>query len=67
MTTPKVPLSRAPRGVLSDKPVCMRLLPEERQTLERLARKEKRSISSLARLVLLAGIPQYQASDASAP
>ncbi|MDC6179533.1 hypothetical protein PP727_20880 [Ralstonia solanacearum] len=67
MTTPKVPLSRAPRGVLSEKPVCMRLLPEERQTLERMAREEKRSISSLARLVLLAGIPHYKAGRTRTP
>lgn len=45
----------------------MRLLPEERQTLERMAQAEKRSISSLARLVLLAGISHYKAGTTHTP
>lgn len=59
MTKAKAPVTRSPRGVLSDKPVCVRLLPEERTKLERLAVSENRSVSSLARLVLLAGLEAY--------
>lgn len=60
MTKAKAPVTRSPRGVLTDKPVFVRLMPEERKKLERLAVSENRSISSLARLVLLAGLEVYK-------
>jgi len=60
MTQAKTPRTRSPRGVLSDKPVCVRLLPEERQKLEQLAIKENRGMSSLARLLLIAGMAVYE-------
>lgn len=60
MTIKKRPITRAPRGVLADKPVYMRLMPAERQVLEQLARQEHRSTSSMARRVFLAGVPAFQ-------
>ncbi|GAA0832610.1 hypothetical protein [Cupriavidus pauculus] len=60
MIQAKTPRTRSPRGVLSDKPVCVRLLPAERKKLEQLAVKENRSVSSLARLVLLEGLAVYE-------
>ncbi|UBM11714.1 hypothetical protein [Cupriavidus metallidurans] len=66
MTQAKTPRTRSPRGVLSDKPVCVRLLPAERQKLERLAMKENRSVSSLARLILLEGLAVYESRSTRA-
>ncbi|NHB87165.1 hypothetical protein C5471_05345 [Photorhabdus tasmaniensis] len=48
--------SSIPRGVVSKNPIPMRLSPDERQKLEMLAEKESRSISSMARIVHLAGM-----------
>ncbi len=60
MPRAKPPVSRSPRGVLKDKPVSMRLLSTERDQLERMALEENRSLSSLARLVLLEGLAAYE-------
>jgi hypothetical protein len=60
MTKPKGP-SRLPRGVLSSKPIYMRLMPSERSTLEQLSAVQNRSTSSVARLVFLEGIERYRA------
>jgi hypothetical protein len=48
---------RAPIGVVSGKPISMRLLPDERASLMRLSRKENRSMASMARRAYLAGLP----------
>lgn len=48
---------RAPVGVVTDKPISMRLLPDERRTLMRLSKRENRSMASMARRVYLAGLP----------
>lgn len=47
---------RAPNGVLSDKPIPIRLLPSERSELVELAKREQRSLASVSRLVLLRGL-----------
>ncbi len=60
MSNAKAPVTRSPRGVLTEKPVYMRLLPAERLELEQLAVQENRSISSLARLLLLEGLAVYK-------
>ncbi|QBP56622.1 hypothetical protein E2R23_16755 [Burkholderia pseudomallei] len=39
--------------MLSDKPVYMRLMPDERRTLEELSVSQNRSTSSVARLIYL--------------
>ncbi|UEP52049.1 hypothetical protein LMA00_21720 [Burkholderia ambifaria] len=61
MLRKKVPVTRSPRGVLSSKPVYMRLMPDERRVLEELSAAENRSTSSVARLIYLEGIEQYRA------
>jgi hypothetical protein len=48
---------RAPAGVVTKKPVSMRLLPDERAMLLRLSERENRSIASMARRVYLEGLP----------
>ncbi|AIO75405.1 hypothetical protein [Burkholderia multivorans] len=64
MTTPQGP-RRAPAGVMSSKPVSLRLLPAERSQLEQLARREPRSLASLTRLIYLEGLPHYLAKVSS--
>lgn len=56
MTSTKGP-SRAPVGVVTGKPISMRLLPDERQALLRLSKAENRSMASMARRAYLAGLP----------
>lgn len=61
MLRKKTPVTRSPRGVLSSKPVYMRLMPEERRLLEELSAAQNRSTSSVARLIYLEGIESYKA------
>ena len=47
---------RAPNGVVTKKPIPLRLLPTERAAVEKLAEREQRSLASVCRLVLLRGL-----------
>lgn len=60
MSLKHAPVTRSPRGVLSSKPVYMRLMPDERRTLQWLSAVQNRSTSSIARLVFLEGIDSYR-------
>ncbi|WP_269503756.1 hypothetical protein [Burkholderia sp. IMCC1007] len=60
MLRKKAPVTRSPRGVLSSKPVYMRLMPDERRTLEELSAFLNRSTSSVARLIYLEGVERYR-------
>ncbi len=51
---------RAPVGVLTAKPIALRLLTEERTLLEQVAIEEGRSMASQARLFFLQGLNEYQ-------
>lgn len=57
--------TRAPRGVVSDRPVLMRLMPNERAALVRHAQTANVTLSAFARRMTLAGISQFE-SDALA-
>ncbi|CUA05609.1 Uncharacterised protein [Escherichia coli] len=61
-TNENVLRSRAPRGVMSNKPVAMRLLPAEIAELEALALDQNRSMSSMARIIFLNGITFFRQS-----
>ncbi|MBY8610594.1 hypothetical protein K7N18_37905 [Burkholderia arboris] len=61
MLRKKAPITRSPRGVLSSKPVYMRLMPDERRALEELSAFLNRSTSSVARLIYLEGVERYRA------
>ncbi|MFQ6288016.1 hypothetical protein ACLMPM_21890 [Yersinia enterocolitica] len=52
--------SRLPKGIASKNPIPMRLSDDERSTLEALAEKDCRSISSMARLFCLRGMAAAQ-------
>jgi hypothetical protein len=71
MSNKRIPMARAPRGVLSSKPVYMRLMPHEQRALAQLSERQRRSMSSVARLVYLEGLDRYleknRAPDAAAP
>lgn len=58
--THHVQRSRLPKGIASKNPIPMRLSDDERAELESIATRESRSISSMARLVFLSGIKQFQ-------
>lgn len=47
---------RAPNGVVSEKPVVMRLTAAERARVERIAEREVRSLGAQSRLLLLRGL-----------
>ncbi|WP_417544400.1 hypothetical protein [Marinobacter sp.] len=51
---------RAPNGVLTAKPIALRLLSEERSALEQAAVDEGRSLASQARIFFLQGLSDYQ-------
>lgn len=54
------PNHRAPVGVLTAKPIALRLLTEERVALEKAALAEGRSMASQARIFFLEGLNSYQ-------
>lgn len=54
------PSHRAPAGVLTAKPIALRLLKEERTALEQAATAEGRSMASQARIFFLQGLTDYQ-------
>jgi hypothetical protein len=56
---------RAPAGVLTAKPIALRLLPEERAGLEKAALAEGRSMASQSRIFFLQGLASYQESTSS--
>lgn len=51
---------RSVAGVVNDKPIALRLRPEERQAIEKLAKADNRSMASLCRLALIKGLPALQ-------
>lgn len=61
-TNENVLRSRAPRGVMSNKLVAIRLLPAEIAELEALALDQNRSMSSMARIIFLNGITLFRQS-----
>lgn len=50
---------RTPNGVLSDKPIGLRLSRGERDHLERYAESEARSLAAFARTMCLRGLKAY--------
>lgn len=51
--------TRAPSGVLTGKPVALRLMKEEREQLYDIAVSENRSMSAQARIFFLKGLEQH--------
>lgn len=61
MTSEKKPLRRAPRGVMSDKPLYTRLTSSERAEVLSVSDAERCSASSVVRRLVLLGLSVYKA------
>lgn len=59
MTTKTIPRSPSPRGC--SVPLMTHLTPEERVQLVKLAEQEARSMSAMARLLIVQGMQRHQA------
>ncbi|KOQ95157.1 hypothetical protein [Pluralibacter gergoviae] len=53
--------SRTPKNSVAGKPLPLRLSPEERTTIETMAKEECRSASNMARIVFLRGLEAMKA------
>ena len=53
-------VQRVPTGTVSNKPIALRLMPEELQQIKAIARREQRSMASVCRLAMLRGLADYQ-------
>ena len=60
MKTQKPSIKRAPTGVVTARPIALRLLPSDMEQVEQVATAEKRSLASVARLAMLRGLAEYQ-------
>ncbi|WP_064299144.1 hypothetical protein [Ralstonia solanacearum] len=56
MSIAKPPVSRSPRGVLTERPIVTRLLPHEQVVFETKALEQNRSRASMARLLIVKGM-----------
>lgn len=65
MTSEKKPLRRAPRGVMSDKPLYTRLTSSERAEVLSVSDAERCSASSVVRRLVLLGLSVYKAQAAA--
>jgi hypothetical protein len=58
---------RSPRGVVTEKPIPIRLLPAERAEVMAGAEREARSTAAFSRLLLLRGLADYRQQNQHAP
>lgn len=64
-TISKAVRHRIPNGI-DKRAINMRLMPEERQSFDALAKQHNLSDAALAREIYLAGLPVWQAAHAAA-
>lgn len=57
------PSRRVPNGAVSDKPIAVRLLPEELKRVKARAKREQRSMASVLRLAALRGLAECERTD----
>jgi hypothetical protein len=50
---------RAPHGVVTTKPIGLRLLPQELNDFKALAEKEDRPLANMARLIVVRALNHY--------
>ena len=53
-------IRRVPTGTVSEKPIALRLMPDELQLIKEIAQREQRSMASVCRLAMLRGLADYQ-------
>ncbi len=56
---------RADAGVVNNKPIGLRLKPEELQRVKEIADLEQRTMAAVCRLALLRGLANYEPSKVS--
>lgn len=54
---------RSPRGMEINRPILSRLRQEEWEQIQKIAIRENRSTSNLARILMLVGLEHYPASN----
>lgn len=52
--------NRAPHGVVTNKPIGMRLLPEELTDFKEMCVKENRPMANMARLIVVRSLEHYK-------
>ncbi|MEA3379797.1 MAG: hypothetical protein U9Q87_02855 [Pseudomonadota bacterium] len=52
-------LYRSPKGVVTNKPIYVRLMPDELEKMQNISSQEVRSISAQARLFIVEGMNNY--------
>lgn len=50
---------RSPKGVVTNKPIYVRLMPDELEKIQNISSQEVRSISAQARLFIIEGMNSY--------
>jgi hypothetical protein len=56
---------RAPNGVDSEKPIALRLMPEERELVQKIASQEDRSMASVCRRIVVSALKEHQLKQAA--
>ena len=51
---------RAPHGVVTNKPIGLRLLPQDLTDIKALCAKEERPLANMARLIVVRSLEHYQ-------
>lgn len=64
---PSTPFERAPAGVVTNRPVLVRLKPEEREALQQHAKAVNTSLSAFGRQMILSGMRVYQRKHPANP
>lgn len=57
--------TRAPNGVVNNKPIALRLLPDELEQIKNLAATEKRPMANMCRILVTQGLAQHKANATS--
>lgn len=60
-----MPRKRAPHGVVTERPIALRLLPDELKQVQELAAAEKRPVANMCRLIVMQGIKTYRVKPIS--
>lgn len=55
-----MPRKRAPAGVVTGKPIALRLLPDELDAIKHLAQAEQRPLANMCRLLVLRGLEDFK-------
>lgn len=59
------PIERAPKGVRTDKPIGLRLKPDELAKVQKYAAREHCTTAAFARRAVLRGIADYELDSSS--